>query len=313
MSVPGPREHEPIGQPRHGAARTADPSYDGGRPAGGNRPEFVPDPAMSVPRQGGPRNTGPAFTATAAGDVPAASPTTGTATATTASPTAPEKPRVIDATGQTVRPARFDRPLGAHYLPTYADPELERIVREAADDAREQARAEGYARGWAQGREAAAKAAAEEDARRRHTVAARERIEAKRITSALNAAVAAARDVGSVNAPQWNEVADALLDAAMDLTRAVLARECTAMGGEVVDAVRLALRGIADGAPVIAVNPEDYDTLTELAGSGSIPDDVHFVADRDVPRGAALARAGARQLFAHLPSALAAAEEVLCG
>lgn len=272
---------------------------------GGAAPSFVPDPAVSLPRQTTAR-TGPgAFTPTDARALPVAE--------TTPAPT-DDVPQVITPGAPNVRAARFDRPLGSgHYLPTYADPELERIVREAAETAREQARAEGYARGWSEGRAAAAQAAQADAARRAQTSASRDRIEADRINSALSAAVAAARDVGNVNGPQWNEVADSIVDAAMQLTRAVLARELAATGGEVVEAVRIAMRGIADGAPVIAVNPEDYETLTELAAAGSLPDDVHLVPDRTVPRGGALAKAGARQLLAHLPGALAAAEEALRG
>ncbi|MFN8074672.1 MAG: FliH/SctL family protein [Kineosporiaceae bacterium] len=265
---------------------------------------FVPDPAMGIPRQGGAAS--PTFAPTRTATLPTeAGESRADGTVVDAPPT------VVEDTPQ-VRRARFDRPLGnGQYLPTYADPELERIVREAADAAREQARAEGYARGWSQGRAAAQQAAQDEATRRAQTAAARERIEADRINSALSAATSAARDVGNVNGPQWNEVSDAIVDAALQLARAVLARELAATGGEVVEAVRIALRGIADGAPVIAVNPEDYETLTELAAAGSLPDDVHLVPDREVPRGAASARAGARQLVAHLPSALAAAEEAL--
>jgi len=208
----------------------------------------------------------------------------------------------------SVRPARLDRPLRATSLdPTYTDPYLEELVRVAADRARHEARAEGYAAGWSQGRQAAAAQAQFE------SVAVARQVEFERNAASRKAAkfVAAlgeaARAARVIVAPEWAEVSDTLAEGALRLAAAALGRELRSIDDAVAQAVKGALRLLAEpGEAVIHLNPADAIQVLDDETLG-----VRVISDPRVPVGGVLALTPAQRLRHDLPAALDAAEAVL--
>lgn len=218
--------------------------------------------------------------------------------------------RVVDPTldDVAIRPARLDRPLRTTSLdPTYTDPYLEELVRAAADRARQEARAEGYAAGWSQGRQAAAIQAKAESA-----VVARqvegERIATNRKVAQLLATFGeAARSARVVVAPEWVEVSDTLAEGAMRLAAAALGRELRSIDDAVAQAVKGALRLLAEpGSAVVHLNPSDAARVLDDETIG-----VRVISDPRVPVGGLIALTPAQRLRHDLPDALDAAEAVL--
>ena len=211
-----------------------------------------------------------------------------------------------------VRPARLDRPLNAGPLgPMYADDRLRELVEQAAAQAREQARAQGYASGWAQGRRAG-----EADIR-----ADQERIEAagqaaraafaQQAATALQALADAADASRSRELPVWDELGEAIMDGALALARAVLARELSTVDAEVVEAIGVALRTLGEPDEVVAeVSPDDYVLLGQLP-AGTLSAGVRVRKAADVPPGAARVSEGSRQALVSLSDAVERAAQVL--
>lgn len=207
------------------------------------------------------------------------------------------------------RPARLDRPIGRGLLaPGYADPALETMVAAAAGKAQEAARAHGYAAGWAQGRQAAAAQAATEQQARAARLEQERRDVAGRGQALLSGLADAVRREQHATLPDWHDVADALADGAMALAAAALGRELATVDEPLLEAVRTAVRTLADpDSVVIHLHPADAGTLA-LA---DLPAGVRLVPDPQVPQGAVHAQTPVQRLLVNLPAALAAAEEVL--
>lgn len=219
-----------------------------------------------------------------------------------------------DRSEPIVRAMSFDRPLvpGVGGM-AWIDPEIERLVHQAMEQGREAGRAQGYAAGWAQGRRAAAEAEGAESARRAELRAAERATEAARIRTVLDQLTQAVHALDRTTHPAWIHVADALTDGAIAIARAVLDRELSSVTPPVLEAVRTAIRLLAEGDQVVSLrlNPADAADLAALAGE--IPDDVRIVADAEVPVGDVLALTPTQRLHVSLPRAIAAAEEVLRG
>ena len=206
-----------------------------------------------------------------------------------------------------IRPARLDRPLhrGQTSSPGWGDPQLDRLVAEAAEIAREQARGQGYAVGWGQGRQAAtirehidAELAAGQAARQREAFAARAQ-------TLLGALASAAQAVQTSVAPAWTELADSLVDGALAIARAALGRELTTIDAEVAEAVRHAVRALAEQDDVVVhVNPGDLELLQALPGT-DLP------ADAAQPPGGVAAQTPTQRVRVRLADAVTRAEEVL--
>ncbi len=221
---------------------------------------------------------------------------------------------LTDGAAAAARSARLDHPLrGGLMDPLYADRNLEDVVARSAEQAREAARAQGYAAGWSQGRQAAAQAALEDAERTRRAAQDAAELFALHARAALEALDEAARAQRAATCADLAEVGDAIADAAVALAASVLGRELTSLDGEVVEAVRTALRtlGTSD-VTVVHVHPEDLRTLTALP-DGVLPAGLRLEADPATPRGGALAVTSARQVLSPLPSALAAARAALAG
>ncbi len=211
-----------------------------------------------------------------------------------------------------VRPARIDLPLrgGGRPDPLEADPLLAARFAAAREKARSQAQAQGYAAGWAQGRRAAAEQAEQDRAQAQAEQQAQLAALTQRASSALAALAAAAQAVRSAAEPTWEQLGDALVDTALQLTEQLLDRELAAVDSPCAEAVRRAVRQLGEPGPVqVRVNPGDLPALRALPGlqSGQLV----LSADPQVPAGGAVATGNDRELLAHLPTALAAARQVL--
>ncbi len=220
-----------------------------------------------------------------------------------------------DPAAGAARAVRFDRPLVRGAAGTsWGDAETDRRVAEAIQRGLAEGRAQGYALGWAQGRHAAAEAAQAEEQQRLAADAAHREAQAAQLRLALDALGRAARGVQVCLAPAWEEVADALTDAALQLTRAVLARELDGLDDATLAAVRAAVRtlGAEPGETVVHLPPADLAALT-ANGPVELPDGVRLAADPGLAAGEVVAASPVQQLRLALPAALAAAEEVLRG
>lgn len=180
-----------------------------------------------------------------------------------------------------------------------------------AEDIRAEARAQGYAEGWAEGRRAAAlRAQAElaqlqaDDIRERQTTRA----------AAERAVAAAVSDWTRRTTPVLDELADLVVDAAIELAETIIGRELSAIAKR--DSARLALRralGPLDpGAPVtLRMNPEDLATIeTDDAHEGHL---VRFVADASLASGDAVADQDGATVDARVSAALVRARTVARG
>jgi flagellar biosynthesis/type III secretory pathway protein FliH len=130
----------------------------------------------------------------------------------------------------------------------------------------------------------------------------RERV--RRLLAELGKAILEGR---RASVPQWQEVADALADGALQIARAAVARELRSIDDPVAEAVRSALQAISEpGQAVVHLHPED----ATFAGRQP-PEGIRVVADASVPPGSVLVLTPAQRLLIDLPTALSAAERVL--
>ena len=154
-----------------------------------------------------------------------------------------------------------------------------------AEHERAAARASGYAAGWASGAQAAHATAR---ARLDEQVALLERARADelaRLAAARSALERAAAQAAVAAVPAVEEVADAVLDAALRLASAVLGHEALASTQPGRDALRRALLTTPSvTTATVRLNPADADTL---AGA-DVPDGVTVVADPAVAQGDSL-------------------------
>jgi len=214
-----------------------------------------------------------------------------------------------EATG--ARAVRFDRPLVEQA--GWADPRIGRQIAAAARSAREQGLAEGYAAGWAQGRRAATEREAAESAERTEREDATRRALTLRVQGLLAALAASARTLADQVVPSWDGLVDTLVDGALAIAGAGLARELAAVDAEVLEAARTALRLLPpDDAVTLHVHPDDVALFGDLTGAADPAlAGVRVVPDAGVPLGTVLARTPLQTLPVDLRAAVRAAEEVL--
>lgn len=219
-----------------------------------------------------------------------------------------------------VQPAQFGTPLGqgpfAKARPSlgWAHPDVQRQITRESERARAQARSLGYAAGWAEGRRAAAaELEAEQQALREQTKRLRAK-ETAQLRRAVQALAEAATNAEYAAAPAWEELADVIAEGALGLARAALGRELGTVDDAVVDQVRTALHRLGEPQVVSAhLNPDDLALVAEVPNT-PLPAGFKFVADEAVPQGGATVQTPTQRLRMSLPTALAAAEEVLrCG
>src|SRR4051794_26536685 len=132
-----------------------------------------------------------------------------------------EPPAGIEA--PQVRPARFDRPLSgpeaARVGAGWGDPALDAQIAEAVAEGRRHGLAQGFAAGWAWGRRAAAEREAVDAAARAEAAEAERLQERARAEELLSALADATRSVASSAAPEYEELADVLIDGALAVAR----------------------------------------------------------------------------------------------
>jgi len=240
------------------------------------------------------------------------------------------------AQADAARTVRFDRPLIES--PAWGDPRLARQVSDAARAGRERGLAEGYAEGWAQGRQAATARAREEAAERALADEASRAQVAARAQGLLAELARAARALSEQATPAWNELTDVLVEGALAIAAAGLARELTSIDDRTLEAVRTALR-VLPGTETVAlhVHPADATLLTSrLPGQGAgetaptgpagpaataataatapapaLPEGLTVVPDADVAPGTVVARTALHTLPVDLLAGIRAAQEVL--
>jgi flagellar assembly protein FliH len=224
----------------------------------------------------------------------------------------PVTPAEPVAAEPVVVPARLDRPLNAGAIGHgWAHPQIEQQIARARADAAESARSEGYAAGWAQGRRAAAEAAAAQGQRADADAARRAELAAARLEQLLASLDDAVRRADVAAEPAWAQVADAVVDGAIGIARAVLARELGSVGGPTVEALRTAVRCLGGpGEVTVHVHPSDVALLDSLPDVER-PAALRVVADPDQPPGTVTTSTPAQTVVVNMPAALAAAQEVL--
>jgi flagellar assembly protein FliH len=170
------------------------------------------------------------------------------------------------------------------------------------------ARAAGYAAGWSQGAQAAQVTARREielQQAQLDEVAAAER---QRLASAGQALADAVTQLRATALPAVDDVAEAVLEAALRLASAVLGHEPLASSTPGRDALR---RALAAGPEVLDVgvrlNPVDAATLED----GDVPDGARIVADPSLARGDAVLEHGLGRVEVLLQDAVRRAEAVL--
>jgi flagellar assembly protein FliH len=221
------------------------------------------------------------------------------------------------AQADAARAVRFDRPLVES--PAWGDPRLARQVSDAARAGRERGLAEGYAEGWAQGRHAAGARAREEAAERAQAAEAVRAQTASRAQSLLAELAQAARALTEQAVPAWNELTDVLVEGALAIAAAGLARELTSIDDRTLEAVRTALRVLPGNQAIeLHVHPGDAALLTspppgagDTAAAPAVPEGVTVVPDADVAAGTVVARTALHSLPVDLLAGIRAAQEVL--
>lgn len=181
----------------------------------------------------------------------------------------------------------------------------------ATERERAAARASGYAAGWASGAQAAHAASRRQlDADLAELDAERAALSA-RLGSAATALERAAAQVDAASVPGAEQVADAVLEAALQLAAAVLGHEALAAQAPGRAALRRALLagGVGAGTATVRLHPADAATLT----AEDVPVDVTVVADPALSQGDSVLRHGGGSVEVLLQAGLDRARTVLLG
>jgi flagellar assembly protein FliH len=220
------------------------------------------------------------------------------------------KPSSSDA--PEVLTARLDRPLAAGAIGHgWAHPAIAEQIAKVRQAAAEAARSEGYAAGWAQGRRAAAEALEVDRQRRLEQAELTSQVQAARVEAALEMLADAVALVDEAAVPAWEDVADALVEGAVGIARAVLGRELGSLDATTLEALQIAVRSLG-GPPAVTVHahPTDVDVLDAVA-PGRRPAALTLVPDPSQEPGTLVTRTVTQRVVTGIPAALAAAEEVL--
>jgi flagellar assembly protein FliH len=200
-------------------------------------------------------------------------------------------------------------------LPARFNVDLRRVPDQSAHDDVAKTRAAGYAQGWSQGRMAAELAV--QTAREQTVTAERAAVIARvsALQAAATAVAGAAERLERRLAPQIAELEDLILDAAVQIAQALLARELrTAPAG--ADPVRRAMSlAPADGPAIVRLNPADFQALTgsdlpsyEYEHEGRL---VRLRPDPALAPGDAIAECGSTTVDARLALAVARVREAI--
>jgi flagellar assembly protein FliH len=208
--------------------------------------------------------------------------------------------------------ARLDRQLAAGAIGHgWAHPQIEEQIARVRQAAVESARSEGYAAGWAQGRRAATQALEVDREHLEAQAKQRTQAQAARVEAALAVLADALARVEEAAVPAWDELADSLVDGAIGIARAVLARELGSLDASTVEALHTAVRCLGRPAEVsVLAHPDDVAVLDAVA-AGRRPAGLDLVPDPSQRPGTLVTRTLTQRVATGIPAALAAAEEVL--
>jgi len=218
-------------------------------------------------------------------------------------------------------PALMDSPLRGNPLlvgnradPRLVDPRLSGLVEDALAEAQTRGHAQGYAAGYEEGR-----ALAEREVRAQFEADEASALEQIRIEYAgLQAAASAMREAlatfeaGAL--PAYDHAAESLGPVVLVLVETLLGREPTEGSEVVIDSIRRALRMMPAGSAVtVHLNSRDAAEIaaSSVDLSALLERRVIVRPDSSVPNGSARVESGARQVDAHLASALDRLREVL--
>lgn len=189
------------------------------------------------------------------------------------------------------------------------DTVTETILGGIAERSHQAARAQGYAIGWAEGRRVALARAEEEAAAVRRTAAdgrARREAEHRQAMAALDAAV---EQVRLRMAEAVDAVAAHAVEVALELTRAILAREVLTATDPGADALRRAIASVEPHVTAtVRLHPEDRAALDPAVVKAH---DVVVVDDPSLSRGDAVAETDDTLVDATIAAALERVREVL--
>ncbi len=173
-------------------------------------------------------------------------------------------------------------------------------------DERAGARAAGYAEGWAAGRRDAHVAAARAAQDAQQLADRHETARGRAVDRALGALQAAARDHEERTLPDAHELADLVVDTALELARTVLAAELAVVDGRAEAALRRAVAPLTLPGPVVVrLHPADVETLTSVVVAGRIgAHEVELVPDASLAVGDAVADQGAARVDARILAGL---------
>jgi flagellar biosynthesis/type III secretory pathway protein FliH len=218
-------------------------------------------------------------------------------------------------------PALLDSPLRGNPLisghradPRLVDPRLSGLIDEALSEARERGHAEGYRVGYAEGLVAAEREIREQFQQHEERALRAVQMEHEALqvlTVALRDALANFETSAVV---AYDETAESLGPVVMTLVEALLGREPTEGPEAAIDSIRRALRQMPSGSAVtVHLNNRDAAAISASAiDLGALLERQVIVrADATIPSGSARVDSGARQVDAHLASAIDRLRQVM--
>ena len=220
----------------------------------------------------------------------------------------------------TARSARMDAELRTTaFAPTHGvdarltDPHLQGVVEQARRVAEAAGRAHGHAEGYAAG---LATAAAEAEVRAAQVTRAQAAAQAERdaqLEHAVTLLAAAADEFRAKEQLSLADLEDVVVDLALSIARAVLARELAVTANPGAQALARALALAPDDCPVtVRLHPQDAAVLGDLSEVAPGRELV-LVADPAVEPGGCIAEAAGRHVDAQLGTALERVSAVLRG
>lgn len=221
----------------------------------------------------------------------------------------------------TFAPALLDSPLRGNPLlagnradPRLVDPRLSGLIEEALTEARSRGHAEGFDSGYAEGRIVAEREVREQFEQREERALRQVQVELdglQALAGALRDALASF-EISAV--PAYDETSEALGPVVLTLVEALIGREPSEGPEAAMDSIRRALRQMPSGSAVtIHLNSRDAALIAESSVdlSALLERPVIVRAESAIPSGSARVDSGARQVDAHLASALDRLRQVM--
>ena len=218
-------------------------------------------------------------------------------------------------------PALLDSPLRGNPLftgnradPRLVDPRLSGLIDEALTEARERGHAEGFAAGYGEGLITAEREIREQFQQREERALHQVQIELDGLQATAAALREALANFEAYAVPAFDETSEALGPVVLTLVEALLGREPSEGPEAAMDSIRRALRQMPSGSAVtIHLNTRDAAAIAESSVDlGALLERPVIVrAESSIPSGSARVDSGARQVDAHLATALDRLRQVM--